>query len=446
MLISVFAVSAAFGAAPATAAAAPAFGPDVGSIPILEGVRVTWAAIVVIPAVAVCFFFGCQALFKLLLFTLAFQAVAVITVEEITFGLQASYIVLAALVLRLIFAGALRAVTPALPFAAAMLVVVGGPLLFRYDSYPAEPIGDPQIRAGQAVYWSCAVVFFLAAYAYARTSQKCVGGDWRFFVFGALTAAGIGFYQVLADVLGWYYPYEFLNNNPSFIERAGEEVEGIERLVGPLPEASMFALLAGVALPLAIGLTSVGHTVVLVAALVLSLSTTAIIALGMHAVWLAKRAVGSSAVRPIAFASVFAAVILLAIPAVRDAAATLTVDKLSSHSGTVRLTAMREGLDAWLDAPLLGWGVGAGQTNDGLSNALLAVGIVGLALLAYMIVKAVLIHSGARPTANYLKIALVVGACLHLAAVAYWTFPYVWLLSGTLWAFGAGPWRRGSTA
>jgi hypothetical protein len=305
--------------------------------------------------------------------------------------------------------------------------------LFYHKELPMTLVGTVGLSPfGQLLYWLFAMTILLLFQSYALSSQGTVAKDWYPFILGAFLISFIGFYQIAAHYLGWPYPANWFNNNPSFLQRYEDTVWGIKRLNATFPEASMYGLASTAALFISLAFRGTWWGVVRFAILIsafLTLSATAFLGVGMFFIWflVSNFEKTKSPYRKLLFVLV---AIVSAIPLVFGLYNVLKL-KIDSESGFERYSSFLSGIDLWLQSPLMGWGLGAGRTTDGLSNVLLNFGLVGAILLLLVILSNLFVKIPSRCTSlRSLRAGIMALGVLHLVSNSDIIFPYLWMLLG----------------
>ncbi len=326
--------------------------------------------------------------------------------------------------------------------------------LFYHEELPMPLVGTVGLSpVGQLLYWLFAITILLLFQSYALSSRGPVAKDWYPFILGTFFISLIGFYQIAAHYLGWPYPANWFNNNPSFLQRYEDTIGGIKRLTATFPEASMYGLCSTGALFISLAFRGmwwgVVRFVILISAF-LTFSATALLGIGMFFIWLfvSNFEKAKSPYQKLLFAP---AAIASAIPLVFGLYNVLK-SKIDSESGFERYSSFLSGITLWLQSPLMGWGLGAGRTTDGLSNVLLNFGLVGALLLLLVILSNFPVNIPSRCTSlRSLWAGVMALGVLHLVSNPDLSFPYFWMLLGyisgkvkgeDLWRRVGGNWRR----
>jgi hypothetical protein len=305
--------------------------------------------------------------------------------------------------------------------------------LFYREELPMPLVGTVGLSpVGQLLYWLFAMTILLLFQSYALSSRGTVAKDWYPFILGTFFISFIGFYQIAAHYLGWPYPANWFNNNPSFLQRYEDTIWGIKRLTATFPEASMYGLCSTGALFISLAFRGmwwgVVRFVILISAF-LTFSTTAFLGIGMFFFWLfvSNFEKAKSPYRKLLFAP---AAIASAIPLVFGLYNVLK-SKIESESGFERYSSFLSGITLWLQSPLMGWGLGAGRTTDGLSNVLLNFGLVGALLLLLVILRNFPVNIPSRcASLRSLWAGVMALGVLHLVSNPDLSFPYFWMLLG----------------
>jgi len=305
--------------------------------------------------------------------------------------------------------------------------------LFYREELPMPLVGTVGLSpVGQLLYWLFAMTILLLFQSYALSSRGTVAKDWYPFILGTFFISLIGFYQIAAHYLGWPYPANWFNNNPSFLQRYEDTIWGIKRLTATFPEASMYGLCSTGALFISLAFRGmwwgVVRFVILISAF-LTFSATAFLGIGMFFIWLfvSNFEKAKSPYRKLLFAP---AAIASAISLVFGLYNVLK-SKIESESGFERYSSFLSGITLWLQSPLMGWGLGAGRTTDGLSNVLLNFGLVGALLLLLVILSNFPVNIPSRcASLRSLWAGVMALGVLHLVSNPDLSFPYFWMLLG----------------
>jgi hypothetical protein len=118
----------------------------------------------------------------------------------------------------------------------------------------------------------------------------------------------------------------------------------------------------------------------------------------------------------------------------RQAIYIATIGKIETYSGQARMEMLLTGLRAWIESPVFGWGLGAVRTTDGLSTLLVSFGLLGAVPFGWFFIRTLFLSKDYN-LAKGLQIGLFAGLIVHLVAVPDWTFPFIWVVAGALWAF-----------
>jgi hypothetical protein len=286
---------------------------------------------------------------------------------------------------------------------------------------------------GQLLYWTIAIGYLLVTHLVAASlaTPRSARRDWSWFVAGGAAAVALGVWHYLAVETGLPFPGGIVYSNPTFGSTGITRVRGILRFMGPFPEPSMYAIYGSFATAVAYGLRRYRLAAIFAASLVLALSTTAIIGLVVLAGLVILHNRNEPAVKYFILGSLGVLVVFLLIPPIREALLHLTIGKVDSNSIRIRSMQLLAGLRAWTVHPILGWGIGAERTNDGLSHVLLNLGLLGTSLLAVLFGRTALTRDeryGQLGTG--LKIAFVTVVVLHILSGPDVTKPYLWVLAG----------------
>jgi len=374
-------------------------------------------------------------LFAILQISSLFPAIAVLLLPQgdKVVGVQPFHLVLALALPFMLIGATLRVRLRTLLWVLIFIFFSILSILFSPGELPMPLVGTTNLSPiGQFFYWLVAMITLLVFQSYALSSKNTVAKDWRPFILGAFVVSLIGFYQIAAYYFGLYYPADWFNNNPSFLQRYGDTIWGIKRLTSTFPEASMYGLCSTGALFISLAFRGKWWgfvRLVILSSSILTLSTTAFLGIAMFFVWLSIsyfRRLRYPYQKALFMLSMSAAT----IPLFFGLYMVLT-SKANSESGFERYSSFVSGTALWLQSPLIGWGLGSGRTTDGLSNLLLNFGLIGTLLLLVIILDSFFVKmpTGCTPLKS-LKAGLVAIGVLHLASNSDWIFPYFWMLLG----------------
>lgn len=379
--------------------------------------------------------------YRFLLFSLPFPSIAVLRLGG--FGLQfvhvAFLVAAGTLVVLALRERKVRASWSVLAFATGMLVliVVGFVRVALTDVVPHVSPPYPS-EAGQAMYWVTVVGFLVVANLYTERSENLgvVYRDWLWFAAGTAVVVIVGTIEFLVPYVGFPFPYDLVYSNPSFDHNWRSVIAGINRFTATFPEPSMLALYGTTALGVLYGLRRRILLAIFLVALGLSLSTSAVIGVGVF--FLALLLTGDQFVRRhllpvVAVIGVVAIVAIAVVPDLQAAVYETTIGKLDSLSFRQRLQTLLSGVRAWLDAPVLGWGIGSARTFDGFTMLLVNFGAVGTLWILGFFLQTLRVPRKSA-IAHGLWLAVVAGVAVHLVSNPDWTFPFVWVIAGAIWA------------
>ena len=380
--------------------------------------------------------------YRILLFTLPFPSVALLTLGG--FGLQMSHVSLVIAVAVLVVVVAREKQLPLNRtvglFSLLLLCVVVASYAWFYVTPPVPYFTPPfPSSPGQLLYWVSAVGYLTVANVYTSYVKdfETVYRDWVWFAAGAAAALLVGAYEIISYYSMVPFPYEIVYSNPTFKIYWGSKIAGIKRFTSSFPEPSMFALYGSVALGVIYGLRRRLLLVVFTGGMLLALSTSAVIGLVGVAVGILYLApiMNHRQIPGICGASfVLAGTTVVVSETLQKALYTTTIGKVHTHSGRARLETLLTGLRAWIESPILGWGLGAARTTDGLSMLLITFGVVGAVPLGWFFFRTMSLPVNYR-LARGLRAGLFAGLIVHLASGPDWTFPFIWVVAGALWSF-----------
>ncbi|WP_127117265.1 O-antigen ligase family protein [Halorubrum sp. PV6] len=381
--------------------------------------------------------------FRILLFTLPFPSVALLTISGVGFGLQMVHVslVVASIALVVVFVREKRVLltrTVGL-FSLFLFCVIIASYMWVHIT-PTTPYfsGLSPSIAGQLLYWVSAIGYLLVANVYTSyvSDFETLYQDWGWFAAGATVAILVGGYEIISYYSIIPFPHNIVYSNPTFALNWGSKIAGIKRFTSSFPEPSMFALYGSVALGVIYGLRRRVLLIVFTTGMLLALSTSAVIGImGAIIGFLYLSEVDYQRVIKLGITSATLLTIVVIISeTLRQALYTTTIGKINTHSGNARLEILLTGLRAWVESPIFGWGIGAARTTDGLSTLLISFGVLGAVPLGWFFLRTLFLPREYR-LARGLRIGLFAGLIVHLVAVPDWIFPFIWVLAGALWAF-----------
>ncbi len=397
--------------------------------------EITWALPVFVVVLVASLFLGGRSSFRLLLFLLPFQSIAVLVVGG--FGLQASYALLP-----LVIVFGLKRSQAVFDIHVLILIIAWlGIFLLAwlwYDIVGGHPkvIENPPSEIGQFLYWTAALGFFVASYAYGRavTTKAIVREDMRWFLMGGAAITLMGVYQFATVISPLPFPDQLVYNNPSFALNAVGAMDAvIPRISSTFAEPSMFTIYSSALIAVAFEARWFKLMYGAFGTTVAAVSTTGFIGLAIIFTYIVYRIDNKLYALGLLPAAVLFVVFCFDIGTYIEVLETFTIGKLSTGSGQTRLQGLVGGLEAWWQYPVLGWGLGAGRTTDGLSYLLLNLGIIGGIALVWMLVIAFFRRNAFEGThTRGLRVALFVLCVLHTLSVPDWHFPYIWVIAGYL--------------
>lgn len=302
-------------------------------------------------------------------------------------------------------------------------------------------IETPISEVGQLLYWTAGVGFFVASYAYGRevTTKNTIREDIKWLLLGAYVVTSVGVYQFISAISLLPFPGQIVYNNPSFALNAVWAMESgiVPRISSTFAEPSMFTIYSTALLAIAFEARWFKLVWGLLGTTIAAVSTTGFTGLALvfaYTIYRTKRKLYVLGLLPAAVLIVF---LYFDFGWYLEILETFTVGKLSTGSGQTRLQGLLGGLEAWWQYPIVGWGLGAGRTTDGLSYLLLNLGVLGATVLVWMLVIAFFRQNpfeGAHTRG--LRVALFIFCILHILSVPDWYFPYIWVTSGYLAGIG----------
>lgn len=377
--------------------------------------------------------------FRILLLTLPFPSFAIVRLGG--FGLQLSHVagVVAFAWLPIFLRERDFIIARDLSiFSICFVLLLGVSYLWSQMSglVPYLPFTNPS-EAGQLLYWVVAVVFMLIGNEYSVhiEDDRSLYRDWQWFAAGAVVSITIGLVEYASHIPAVPFPYGLIYSNPSFAHNWTSVIAGFDRLTATFPEPSMFALYLSITLGVLYGFKSRLLLVVVGAAMVMTLSTSAVIGMSAFVLFvvLTSPRANIRTIAPIATIAVACVtVVAFLIPEVATLLSEITVEKVDSNSFAERFGTMTDGFRAWLASPILGWGLGSARTLDGVTMVLVNFGAVGAVMLGGLFVQSVRYGERNR-VLNGFRMSVLTGIVVHSVSNPDWTFPFLWIVIGTLW-------------
>jgi len=294
----------------------------------------------------------------------------------------------------------------------------------------------------QAFYVACnSTLFVLVAAAVYRGSVSAVQSI-RYLVFGTFMAALLGVYQVVCNVVHLPWPSVVFNSNLGAAQLSTQVALGpFRRMSSTFLEPSMLAMhFLGMFALFAVGMRSWAIGAVVLFCLLVSTSSTAYVGLcAIALVWIIYyvRRNGISMRNALMFCLLASLVCIVFIThsfGTHDWSSTgYLSQKLSSHSGQVRMGEEAVGVQTIVESWGLGVGVGSSRASSFLTTSLACTGIFGIVCLfgffGTLIVKAV---DSSIKEVRSLGLALTALFIGWLISVPDLAMPMIWLISGVV--------------
>jgi hypothetical protein len=431
---------------------------------------------IVLPLAALCLLLPARWMLCLVFFLAPFKASSVInfSLGGAPSGLQAGYfaalVFLLKVMLDAIVVGRLRYSRDVFSmysmlglfvgYAALSALLLPGLFAGTVDVYPItaglreddlRPLAYGPGNFTQTVY--LAVNVLLAA---ALANTIALGRDFLFasraYIATTVFIIVMGLYQLAAHYLGFWYPYDVINNNPGYRQNFAQQVLDVKRFSSVFTEPSAaahwlsgfipFALVAylrGVHGPwlmwvalaaigcLLVATSTTGYAVALV--LLVYGGYRLVLRLARSTAIIPRRAARLTVVSLLAAAGlgfvVWASGILELVSAVMDQ---VVVTKLASESAARRLGGDAHAIDVFLATFGLGAGWGSNRASSQLLRVASTVGIAGLVIL-FAFVLSLLRRHRARPAA-------LVGGARHEALLAAHGWAVLGMFLAALFAAG----------
>jgi hypothetical protein len=379
--------------------------------------------------------------YRILLFSLPFPSFALFTVAGS--GIRLSQIMLAittiTITVHTVKNSGIKLNKDVLVFSLGMclIILIGFVQVSILNRVPyVNPPAYPSVP-GQMLFWISAVAFLIVSNLYTLQARnlRVIRSDWLWFVAGAGAMLFIGFYEYVSPLLNIPFPYQVVYSNPTFNHNWGSTIAGFNRFTSTFPEPSMFGLYGTIALGVFLGMRNRLFVTIILGALILSFSTSSFI--GILTLFFAfiifEKYYGRSVVCNIYIITAFFVIAsLLLFSGFIEPLWETTVGKVNSYSFQRRSTMLYNGLLAWTRQPLFGWGIGSVRTFDGLTLLLLNFGIIG-SLWIFLFFSRTLKISSKVKLARGFRIALAGGIIVHTISNPDWTFPFIWVIIGTIW-------------
>jgi hypothetical protein len=293
------------------------------------------------------------------------------------------------------------------------------------------------LRLGSANFTQTVYLIFDVAYAWAIANTVVTGGLYlrssKTYILTTAFIIVMGSYQLFSHYLGFYYPYDFINNNPGYKDNFLQEMANVKRFSSVFTEPSAAAHWLVGFLPFAFtawlkGLHGRGVMLLGVAALaciIVATSTTGYAVLAMFGALLGLNAVRktivASRVRKRIFELTLSVLTLIAfglgafwflglfelVLAVSDQA---VVNKLVSSSADMRFAVDYQALVATWQTFGLGVGWGSHRASSQLLTLLSNVGIPGMIILGWFTARLYSSHRRLSPEGGGTYLAGLVSA------------------------------------
>lgn len=311
------------------------------------------------------------------------------------------------------------------------------PSRFGLDSGFVVPLKPETTNYLQAIYLAFNFLLVLAPVLFAKKGHDITRGVILGVVWGGVTAALIGFYQVIAYHAALPWPAEFFNSNWGVKQLEEQTMFGFKRMSSTFLEPSVMAL----HLLAAFGLMMLGQDrwkvgVLVLIALLISTSSTAYVGFAaMMLVWMILnfRNLNADALRVVAGVVLLVSAVLAIDIFVTGGkyAEALLFKKLTAGSGEVRLNADALAWRSLRDSFGMGVGVGSVRASSMVATLFASVGVPGalclLAFIGMVFVKLVKINTPKSTSILFCLVGILIAWGI---SVPDWTMPIFWLAAG----------------
>lgn len=292
----------------------------------------------------------------------------------------------------------------------------------------------------------------------------------KILLYSSFFALIFGIYQLMCYLLKLHFPYWLFNNNIGYSQGFNQTVENIKRINSIATEPSMYAFFLLMIIPIILSMRISKNNIIskkmvnillylTIAEIILATSSTGYIGLlffiSSYTIYNFLHGIGGERkyrenfyyiIRTISIITVLSTILLsiyilvFGLDNLINAFVSLTVDKFNNLSGQERLQGFLNGLNLFINYPVLGVGYGSNRTYDLMTTLLSNTGIIGFVSFSMIIIIAIkilmkyikLTEKGGKSIMIGLLFSLLNAIFAFMISIPDLIFLYFWIILGLI--------------